>query len=80
MNAAVALLPFNVAVSPALTGLIWTVQLVHYPAFRYIAEKRFTEFGAIHQRRIRLVVGPLMRIEFSSTLAFFAWRVAERTP
>ena len=49
-----------------LTGLIWTVQLVHYPAFRFIDKERFTEYAKFHQFRISLFVVPLMLIELTS--------------
>lgn len=73
-NPAVVLLLANAASTFALTGLIWTIQLVHYPAFRYIAERQFVDFEAFHQRQISWVVVPLMLVELSSTVALFVWR------
>ena len=52
---------FNLFVSYALFGLIWTIQLVHYPSFRYVPE--FAEFHVHHTSSITLVVGPLMLLE-----------------
>lgn len=56
----------------ALFGLIWTIQLVHYPAFHYIDLKKFTEFEKMHMVKITYIVGPLMLGEFvvSLTLLF----------
>lgn len=59
---------FNAYVSWALVGLIWTVQLVHYPSFRYVPD--FTDFHPHHTNSITLVVGPLMLAEV--ILAFLA--------
>ena len=53
----------NLAVSWALFGLIWMVQLVQYPSFRFIAEDQFPAFHQHHTRAISIVVMPLMLIE-----------------
>ncbi|MBK9385903.1 MAG: hypothetical protein IPN34_13920 [Planctomycetes bacterium] len=54
-----------------LTGLIWIVQLVHYPLFAYVERARFTAFEAEHCRRISWIVMPTMLLE----LATAAWLV-----
>jgi hypothetical protein len=46
-----------------MTGVIWIVQLVHYPSFRYISAQSFAEFSAFHQQMITWVVGPAMVFE-----------------
>ena len=46
-----------------LTGLIWTVQLVHYPSFQFIEKDSFVEFEKFHQRKISILVIPLMILE-----------------
>lgn len=46
-----------------MTGLIWIVQLVHYPSFRFIAHNEFLKFSSFHQNRISLIVAPVMLIE-----------------
>lgn len=51
------------AVSFALFGLIWTIQLVHYPSFRFVEPSKFIAFEKFHSAKITLVVGPLMLIE-----------------
>lgn len=47
----------------AMTGLIWFVQLVHYPLFPYAESGGFRNFAADHQRRTSWVVVPLMLTE-----------------
>lgn len=47
----------------SLLGLIWTIQLVHYPSFRYVSETKFKEFILFHGRSISLIVMPLMIVE-----------------
>ncbi|CAH1001924.1 hypothetical protein LEM8419_02838 [Neolewinella maritima] len=56
----------------ALFGLIWTIQLVHYPSFHFVPE--FSDFHPHHTRSITLIVAPLMVAE----LAVSAW-MAYRT-
>lgn len=51
-----------------LTGLIWIVQLVHYPAFSFIeqSEAAFTKFCHFHVTRISVIVGPVMLVDLLS--------------
>ena len=60
---AALLLLLHAASSLAMTGLIWFVQLVHYPLFPYAAAGDFPAFAREHQRRTGWVVGPLMLLE-----------------
>jgi hypothetical protein len=47
----------------ALVGLIWTIQVVHYPSFYYIKDDEFTRFEHFHSKSITFIVAPLMSIE-----------------
>jgi len=51
----------------AMVGVIWTVQLVHYPIFdaidRGVDDDRWRQFGDRHRRSISWVVGPFMLAE-----------------
>lgn len=55
----------------AMAGLIWTVQLVVYPAFLHLTPENFPAAHASHSRRISLIVGPLLLLEWGATLAWF---------
>lgn len=46
-----------------LTGLIWTIQILHYPAFSYIDGGKFKQFHGFHSRNITFIVLPVMAIE-----------------
>lgn len=46
-----------------LVGLIWTIQVVHYPLFAAVGADRFVAYEASHTRLITLVVGPVMLVE-----------------
>lgn len=42
-----------------LTGLIWTIQVVHYPLFAAVGAERFAAYEAAHSARITvLIAGP----------------------
>lgn len=47
----------------ALVGLIWTVQLVHYPLFAEVGEANWARYHALHNVWITRLVGPLMFVE-----------------
>lgn len=53
----------HAGVTLMLVGLIWTIQLVHYPLFAHAAGHGWSEFHADHARRITLIVGLLMPVE-----------------
>lgn len=59
----------------AMTGLIWFVQVVHYPLFELVQDRRFT---ASHATRTTYVVAPFMLLEIASSMALLrtAWRPA----
>ena len=57
------LLAIHTAATWALVGLIWTVQLVHYPLFAQVGTDAFRTYHARHLWRITLVVAPLMAVE-----------------
>ena len=67
------LFDIHLVLTSALVGLIWTIQLVHYPAKHFIAADEFIRYELFHQRQISFVVLPLMLGELSSAaaLAFF---------
>lgn len=53
----------NLVTSIFLCGLIWVIQLLHYPSFHFVDETRFTTFHAFHNRRISIIVIPMMITE-----------------
>lgn len=57
-----------------LTGLIWTIQVVHYPLFDMVDRTRYVAFAAAHNARITPVVGVPMLAE--AMLA--VWLVVDR--
>lgn len=51
-----------------MVGLIWFVQVVHYPLMGAVPTSVFSEYAAAHQRRTTWVVGPMMLLEAGSAL------------
>lgn len=58
----------NLASSLALTGLIWFVQVVHYPSFLKVNSENFQLFHSFHVFRTGLVVIPFMLAELISSI------------
>ena len=54
--------------SLAMTLIIWFVQLVHYPAFKWGDKETFPQFMLDHQRRISVIVLPFMLGELLTML------------
>ena len=46
-----------------LSGLIWTVQVLQYPTFKFVSETQFQRFHGFHTKRITFVVLPMMVLE-----------------
>jgi len=51
-----------------MTGLIWFVQLVHYPSFKFFDRSRGVAAAQFHQQRTGWVVMPVMLVELVSAL------------
>lgn len=52
-----------------MTGIIWFVQVVHYPLFASVGGQEFVVYEQLHKKLTTLVVAPLMLVElFSSFL------------
>ena len=52
-----------------MTGLIWFVQIVHYPLFSEVGPPHLTRYAIEHARRTTWVVFPPMLAELLTTLA-----------
>lgn len=59
-----------------MVGVIWIVQLVHYPLLGELSSYAPATAAADHQRRITWVVGPLMAAEGVTALALLVERPA----
>lgn len=66
-----------------MTGVIWIIQGVHYPAFEYVDRAKFKAFHMFHSNRITWIVAPVMVLELTSAFAlcftrrgWFVWNLA----
>ncbi|MEQ9455551.1 MAG: hypothetical protein RLN76_13290 [Phycisphaeraceae bacterium] len=57
-----------------LAGLIWVIQLVHYPLMDRVLPEEFGAFARAHQVRITPIVGPAMLAE-GVAAAMLVWLV-----
>ena len=62
-----------------LVGLIWTVQVVHYPLFAGVGADGFAAYERSHASRITLVVAPLMLAELAVS-GWLCWRIPAGVP
>ena len=64
----------NLAATLYMTGLIWFVQLVHYPLFAAVGEVHFAEYERAHRAATFWAVAPAMLVE-GVTAATAVWGV-----
>ena len=62
-----------------MCGVIWIVQLVHYPLFAKVGGELFREYHADHNTLISLIVVPAMLIELGASIFFIFDRPAQVT-
>jgi hypothetical protein len=72
LNLEKILIIIQLAATLSLAGVIWLVQIVHYPLFGYVGDEKYRFFHDAHMNRITYVVAPLMIAEaVSATLLVF---------
>ena len=57
------MLVIHLIATSVMVGVIWVIQLVHYPSFHFIDIKQYTTFQRFHMSRISYVVIPAMLTE-----------------
>jgi hypothetical protein len=71
-----ALLLVHAAATWMLVGLIWTIQLVHYPLFAAVGSDGWAVYHRQHVTSITPLVGPLMLAEAATAV----WLLFQRPP
>jgi hypothetical protein len=66
----------SLAAALAMTGLIWFVQVVHYPLFAGVGAAGWTGYAAAHGARTTWVVAAPMLAELAAGVALLRWRPA----
>lgn len=59
-----------------MTGLIWFVQLVHYPLFAKVGEDAFVAYEAAHTQRTSVAVMGAMLVELGTAIGLIWMRPA----
>lgn len=67
------LLLTHLAATWFMVGLIWLVQIVHYPLMAEVPPDRFAAFARQHQYRITWIVLPIMSIELVSAFVLLGY-------
>lgn len=57
------LLIVHLVATTFMAGVIWFVQIVHYPLFARVGRSEFAGYESSHQHLTTLVVGPAMLVE-----------------
>ncbi|QDS96884.1 hypothetical protein HG15A2_01430 [Adhaeretor mobilis] len=58
----------QIAATFAMVGLIWFVQIVHYPLFSRVGRDNFRRYEMDHQRLVAWVVAPVMLTELITAI------------
>ena len=61
----------NLASTWFMVGLIWFIQLVHYPLFNFVGSEEFRVFHENHKILITPVVGIVMIVELVTSVIIF---------
>ena len=58
----------HLAATLFMVGVIWFVQVVHYPLFSRVGPEKFSLYSEAHSRLTTYVVGPPMLVEAATAL------------
>ncbi len=73
------LLTLQIGSTLALFGLIWFVQIVHYPLHALVGPAEFPRYEAEHANRTGYVAAPLMLLELATAAALLIPRYRPAT-
>ena len=73
MHPMILLLLVHAAATTAMCGLVWFVQVVHYPLLQQVGTSGFGEYERLHSRLTSVVVAPLMLVEAVSAIGLAVW-------
>jgi hypothetical protein len=64
----------QVLATAMMTGIIWFVQIVHYPLFSKIPPQGFVSYELLNTTATGLLVGPIMLVEISTAFLLLILR------
>ena len=65
------LLTTHLTSTSIMVGVIWVIQLVHYPSFKYVNESDYIIFQKYHMSNISYIVFPAMFTELITAMLIF---------
>lgn len=68
MNAVEIIWWLHLIATAGMAGIIWFVQLVHYPLFHYVGKNEYERHHTQHMTRTGLLIAPLMLTEMGTGL------------
>ncbi|MBL0921369.1 MAG: hypothetical protein IBJ10_04475 [Phycisphaerales bacterium] len=68
----VLLLSVHLLATVYMTGLVWFVQVVHYPLFAAVGAEAFPSYERSHVERAGWAVGPAMLVELATAATLLA--------
>ena len=77
MNTPIVLLLLNSIATWFMVGLIWVIQIVHYPLFAAVGEELYPAYQKQHEQLITWVVFPPMVIELVTAIMLLSYRPPE---
>ena len=63
-----------------ITGVIWFLQIVHYPLLQHVTRDGFSHYVYKHSQRAGCVIAPLMFLETLTAVLLLWWAPAEIPP
>ncbi|MHC4994439.1 MAG: hypothetical protein ACYTGQ_05235 [Planctomycetota bacterium] len=72
----IVLLVAQIGLASFMAGLIWFVQVVHYPLFAGVGGDRFKAYELAHTARTTWVVGPVMLGELMVAVTLVVWTLS----
>ena len=73
MNWPITILLANVVSTLFMVGLIWMVQIVHYPLFDDVGQENYVRYQQRHQSNITYVVAPVMLVELATSILLLVY-------
>lgn len=73
------LLLVHVAATLCLVGLIWTIQVVHYPLMGQVGAEAFSRYHVLHSSAISWLVVPLMLVELGTAIVWVVRPLSDTT-
>lgn len=69
----------HLTATAVMTGLIWTIQLLHYPFFHHLSKETYSEQMSAHRTKISFIVIPAMLLELFTGLWLLIYTTSHST-